>query len=233
MNNILNKDFSKCLLFWRNKKNKIISFFNISNNGEIYLHINPNYKTFKLVKEMIESAEITLSFINKEEKNNTNFNIWIFANDSLLEKVAEFLKYSKTNKKEIIIKSILSKDIDNDSIDVGLKIRTIKDNEIDTLIKNLPLYRRDLDLVGEYKNETIAFCTLWYDDCTRTGYFEPIFIKTSRFSKIIEKKIILEAMKRIKNMGAYSITYKDSNMINSDIFIEKNNIEFFKWIKNN
>ena len=42
-------------------------------------------------------------------------------------------------------------------------------------IQRCPLYRRDLDIIVEATNGSIAaFCTLWYDDVTQTGYFEPV-----------------------------------------------------------
>ena len=42
-------------------------------------------------------------------------------------------------------------------------------------IQTAPLYRRDLDLVAIAPDGSIAsFCTIWFDDVTRSAYFEPV-----------------------------------------------------------
>ena len=43
------------------------------------------------------------------------------------------------------------------------------------LILRMPLYRRDLDMLAVSPGgELTGFCTLWFDDSTRTAYFEPV-----------------------------------------------------------
>ena len=42
-------------------------------------------------------------------------------------------------------------------------------------IQRCPMYRRELDLVAIAPDgQMVGFVTVWYDDVTRTGYFEPV-----------------------------------------------------------
>lgn len=42
-------------------------------------------------------------------------------------------------------------------------------------IQRIPLYRRDPDIVAVADDgEFAAFCTVWFDDVTRTAVFEPV-----------------------------------------------------------
>lgn len=74
-------------------------------------------------------------------------------------------------------------------------------------IQRCPLYRRDLDLVAVTPDgELAAFCTLWYDDMTRTGYFEPVGTAVAHQRKGLGKAIMNEGMRRLKDMGGIHAT---------------------------
>jgi GNAT superfamily N-acetyltransferase len=69
-------------------------------------------------------------------------------------------------------------------------------------IQRMPLYRRDLDIVAVAPTGEIAsFCTLWYDDVTRTGYFEPVAAVREHQRRGLGKAVMCEALRRIKRMG--------------------------------
>jgi mycothiol synthase len=74
-------------------------------------------------------------------------------------------------------------------------------------IQSCPLYRRDLDLVVTAPNgELAAFCTMWYDDLTRTGYFEPVGTSPDHQRKGLGKAILTEGLCRLQKMGAVYAT---------------------------
>lgn len=80
-------------------------------------------------------------------------------------------------------------------------------------IQTQPLYRRDLDIVAIGPDgEVAAFTTLWYDDVTRTGYFEPVGTVPEHQRKGLSKAVICEGMRRIKAMGAVSIEIGGSSI---------------------
>jgi len=78
-------------------------------------------------------------------------------------------------------------------------------------IQRIPLYRRDLDIVAvaptsassaEPGGELAAFCTAWYDDVTRAGYFEPVGAAPEHHRKGLGKAVMTEALRRLQRLGA-------------------------------
>ncbi len=70
-------------------------------------------------------------------------------------------------------------------------------------IQKQPLYRRDLDIVAVAPGGEIAgFCTIWYDDVTRTGYYEPVGVVPEYHKRGLGKAKLKEGLRRLKIMGA-------------------------------
>ena len=69
-------------------------------------------------------------------------------------------------------------------------------------IQSAPLYRRDLDIVAVASDGSIAsFCTIWFDDVTRTAYIEPVATVPAHQRHGLGKAVILEGLHRLKHMG--------------------------------
>jgi mycothiol synthase len=69
-------------------------------------------------------------------------------------------------------------------------------------IQTAPLYRRDLDIVAVAADGSIAsFCTVWFDDVTRTAYFEPVATLPAHQRKGLGTAVILEGLQRLQRMG--------------------------------
>lgn len=70
-------------------------------------------------------------------------------------------------------------------------------------IQNAPLYRRDLDIVAIASDGSVAsFCTVWFDDVTRTAYFEPVATVPKHQRHGLGKAVLTEGLKRLKIMRA-------------------------------
>ncbi len=70
-------------------------------------------------------------------------------------------------------------------------------------IQAAPLYRRDLDLVAIAPNgEVAAFTTIWYDDVTRCGFFEPVGTMPEHQRCGLASALMIEGMKQLIRMGA-------------------------------
>ena len=86
-------------------------------------------------------------------------------------------------------------------------INTARENRDDPTwyhhIQNAPLYRRDLDLIALASDGSVAsFCTVWFDDVTRTAYFEPVATVPKHQRHGLGKAVLTEGLKRLKTMGA-------------------------------
>ena len=69
-------------------------------------------------------------------------------------------------------------------------------------IQTAPLYRRDLDIVAVAPDGAIAsFCTIWFDDVTRSAYFEPVATVPSHQRRGLGKAVITEGLRRLQRMG--------------------------------
>jgi mycothiol synthase len=69
-------------------------------------------------------------------------------------------------------------------------------------LQSAPLYRRDLDIVAVAEDGSIAaFCTIWFDDVTRTACFEPIATVPAHRKRGLARAIMIEGMQRLKHMG--------------------------------
>jgi GNAT superfamily N-acetyltransferase len=69
-------------------------------------------------------------------------------------------------------------------------------------IQSTPLYRRDLDLVAIAADGSIAsFCTIWFDDVSRTAYFEPVATVPAHQRKGLGKAVMIEGLHRLKRMS--------------------------------
>ena len=70
-------------------------------------------------------------------------------------------------------------------------------------IQNAPLYRRDLDIVAIAPDGAVAsFCTIWFDDVTRSGAFEPVGTVPAHQRRGLGKAVMAEGLRRLRRIGA-------------------------------
>ncbi|HEX5826793.1 MAG TPA: GNAT family N-acetyltransferase [Candidatus Limnocylindrales bacterium] len=78
-------------------------------------------------------------------------------------------------------------------------------------VQRCPLYRRDLDLVAVGPEGDLAgFTTAWFDDVTRTGFFEPVGVHPSHRRRGVALALLAEGMRRLAWYGAelaYTASY--------------------------
>jgi GNAT superfamily N-acetyltransferase len=102
-------------------------------------------------------------------------------------------------------------------------------------VQRCPLYRRDLDLVAVAPDgELAAFCTVWYDDVTRTGYFEPVGTLPVHQRKGPGKAIMTEGLRRLKHMGGIYATvagYSDAAIALYSSVMSPDAVLYERWHK--
>jgi mycothiol synthase len=70
-------------------------------------------------------------------------------------------------------------------------------------VQRVPLYRRDLDIVAVASyGELAAFCTVWFDDVTRTAVFEPVETHPNHQKRGLGKAVMAEGLRRAEKLGA-------------------------------
>jgi mycothiol synthase len=70
-------------------------------------------------------------------------------------------------------------------------------------IQTAPSYRRDLDLVAIAPDgEIAAFCTVWFDDVTRSAIFEPVATVPRHQRRGLGKSVMTEGLRRLQRLGA-------------------------------
>jgi len=70
-------------------------------------------------------------------------------------------------------------------------------------IQCCPLYRRDLDIVAiSPTGEIASFCTIWFDDVTRSAYIEPVATVPEHHRRGLARACITAGLHRLKKMGA-------------------------------
>ena len=70
-------------------------------------------------------------------------------------------------------------------------------------IQRAPLYRRDLDIVAVAPDgEFASFCTVWFDDVTRTAAFEPVGTAPAHQRRGLGRAVMGEGLRRLERLGA-------------------------------
>ncbi len=69
-------------------------------------------------------------------------------------------------------------------------------------IQSAPLYRRDLDIVAATPAQEIAaFCTIYYDDYTRSAVTVLVGVAAKHWRRGLGKSVIAEGLRRLKHLG--------------------------------
>lgn len=227
-NNIANVIF-----IWETADKHIKAVLTPENKGEAFLHIHPAYNAPRLIDRMISCAEENLCLIHEKGRK---IYICAHSDDLLRKNMLLEKGYTKGDSPEyqrrrcLITSPVADAHIKKIS---GYEIRSLGDirelpsrswaswrafhpEEPDSNyegwewylnIQKMPLYRRDLDLIAlSSEGDVSAFCTIWYDDTTRTAYFEPVGSVPEHQRKGLGKALIYEGMRRIQALGAVMAT---------------------------
>jgi len=214
------------IIFWEDGNKKIVAAVNCEGFGEVHSQVHPSFDCEELEEEMLEVSEKHLF----SEKDGVK-RLLVFA-DSQDRRRIEILKrrgYSQVAWPEHQHRRDLKGQLAEVSISKGFEIRSLgnpeelpsrswaswrafhpsePDEEYEGWewylnIQKQPLYRRDLDIVAVAPGGEIAgFCTIWYDDVTRTGYYEPVGVVPEYHRRGLGKAMLTEGLLRLKRMGA-------------------------------
>lgn len=200
---------------------------NPEDNGDAHLQIRPDVRTPALEEEMLLVAEANLAYPNSEGQRRLR--VWADQHDDMRHNLFQKHGYTRCDWPEYQRRCLLDAPIPQPEVSPGYTIRALGDaDEIPARswvswkafhpdepdehyegwewyhnIQRMPLYRRDLDIVADAGHgELAAFCTVWYDDATRSAYFEPVGTAPAHQRRGLGKAVLFEGLRRLQRMGA-------------------------------
>jgi mycothiol synthase len=200
--------------------------------GEAHLCVHPGLRTRALEAEMLDVAEERLATIGPDGRYKLT--VWAPEQDVMRRELLEQSGYAQSGPPEQQWLRSLDAPIPAAEPAAGYTIRSLGDGlellercyasglgfhngDIKVAVENrddptwyrniqtAPLYRRDLDLVAvEGDGAIAAFCTVWFDDVTRSAYFEPVATVPAHQRRGLGKAVMSEGLRRLWRMGAVS-----------------------------
>jgi mycothiol synthase len=215
------------VFLWETPGGQIAAMLNPEGRHDAFLQVHPGLRTPELEAEMLSVAEEHLGF--RGPGGQRKLYVWANAHDDLRQDLLTRRGYTRDDWPEYQRQRALDAPIPEAPPAPGYTVRALGD--VDELparswaswrafhpdapdeeyegwewyhnIQRIPLYRRDLDVVAVAPGgEVAAFCTVWYDDVTRTGYFEPVGTVPEHQQRGLGKAVMCEAMRRLKRLGA-------------------------------
>jgi mycothiol synthase len=207
---------------------KIVAMLNPDGSGEAFFQIHPAYRGDDLWPEMLDIAERALP--NYKEDGKKELIAWVSAEDRVHKKLFSEHGYVRSKfKAEYLRRRSLSEPVAGSLPQNGYTIRALGDehelparswlswkvfhpDEPDEKyqgwewyknVQRVPIYRRDLDIVAVAPDgELAAFCTVWFDDVTRTAVFEPVGTHPDHQKRGLGKAVMTEGLRRAQRLGA-------------------------------
>jgi mycothiol synthase len=212
---------------WEGKDNQIVAVLNPEDKGDAFLQVHPDHHGRGLLEEMVMAAEEQLAV--DDPSVGRKLRVWCNANDAILRELLVSRGYTREGIVEYQRRRVIDGQIPQAQVASGYTVRSLGDrdelpsrswaswkafhpDEPEELyegwewylnIQRIPLYRRDLDLVSVAANGEIAgFCTVWFDDVTRYGYFEPVGVMPAHQRHGLGKAMMYEGLTRLERLGA-------------------------------
>ena len=236
--NIYRLRLQDCVFIWETDENSIAAVLNPDRNGEAFLQIHPRFRTPELIRQMLAVAEEKYSTSGGECQSGLR--VWAHASDVNLQHTLIERGYARSNTFEYQRWQTLDQPLSNPAVPAGYTLSNLNEdsqlparswaswrafhpgevNENDTgwewyrNVQRAPLYRKDLDLMALAPGgDVAAFATIWYDETTRTGAFEPVGTRPEYQHQGLAKALLSEGLRRLHKLGAtlaYASSYTPS-----------------------
>lgn len=225
--NIVHPRLDEAVFLWETAGGQLAAVLNIEEPGQVFLQVHPMLRTPALEEEMLVVAEERLAV--PQPDGTLALEVWANERDACRHELLlrrgyrkiGWLEYQRRQKLDRLIPEVL--------VPMGYTVRALGD--VDELparswaswrafhpdepddhyqgwewyrnVQRAPLYRRDLDMVAVARDGTIAsFCTIWFDDVTRTGAFEPVGTIPEHQRRGLGKAVMTEGLRRLQRLGA-------------------------------
>jgi mycothiol synthase len=207
---------------------QIAAMLNPDGPGEAFFQIHPAYRESVSMSEMLDVAEQKL--FRTDDPGKKELLVWVNEDDDQTKRLFTERGYQRSKfKAEHMRRRSLAQPIPDPLPQNGYTVRALGDeselparswlswkvfhpDEPDDKyqgwewyknVQRVPLYRRDLDIVAVAPDgELAAFCTVWFDDITRTAVFEPVGTHPDHQKRGLGKVVMSEGLRRAQRLGA-------------------------------
>ena len=213
---------------WETEDGRIGAVLNREDTGHVYLQVDPHFRTSELEEEMLCLAEEQLWTLGPSSGRRAIVT-GLLEGDALREAIVVRRGYEPRPESQAYDRyRDLTLPIPEVPLPAGYTIRpmTLEDipsrswaswrafhpDDPDEDYKGhawfanfmaAPMYRRDLDLVAiDSDGSVAAFCTIWYDDVARSGYYEPVGTVPEHQRRGLCTALLHEGMRRLVERGA-------------------------------
>ena len=225
--NIFKLRLEDVVMLWE-AKGRIVAMLNPDTTGEVFFQIHPADHSLALLSEMLDIAEQKL--FKAREDGKKELLAWVNAEDTVYKNILVQCGYVRSKfSSEHMRYRPFSLPIPNAAPPDGYTVRALgEENELPARswlswkvfhpdepdenyqgwewyrnVQRVPIYRRDLDILAVAPDgEFAAFCTVWFDDITRTAVFEPVGTHPSHQKRGLGKAVMSEGLRRAQNLGA-------------------------------
>lgn len=233
----------ECLYLWFDAEDKLTAIMHPQSKGEVHVSVDPWGDSTALLEDVLDAAESLYPTPHGEQQQLT---IWSHELDATRQEYLEQRGYGLAmTGHESQWRQDLTKMTPGYLPAAGYRIRALgledelparawaawrsfHPDEPDAAyggwewyrsIQRMPLYRRDLDLVAEAPDGSLAgFCTIWFDDATRTGRFQPVGIVPEHQRRGVGTALISEGQRRLRELGATLATVSGFDHAANDLF---------------
>ncbi len=225
--NIFHFDLCEAVHLWE-ADGQIVAMLNPDGRGEAFFQFHPEYRESVSISQMLEIAEQKFAVTKGDGKKELI--TWVNADDDSMKEIFTGHGYVRSKySAEHMRRRFLTQPTVESKIPSGYSVRALSDeselparswlswkafhpDEPDEKyqgwewyknVQRLPLYRRDLDIVAVAEDgELAAFCTVWFDDVTRTAVFEPVGTHPKHQQRGLGKAVMTEGLRRAERLGA-------------------------------
>ena len=257
--NIFQFKLDEVITLWE-ADGRIVAMTNPDGRGEAFFQIHPDYLSSIPISEMLDAAEQKIA--QTKENGSKELLVWVNEDDDAMKQVFTERGYIRSKfSAEHMRRRFFSKPIPDSTPQGGYIVRALGDeselparswlswkafhpNEPDEKyegwewyrnVQRVPIYRRDLDLVAVAPDgELAAFCTVWFDDITRTAVFEPVGTHPNHQKRGLGKAVMAEGLRRAERLGATLATVSSYSIAAHALYESMGFTEFDllePWIK--
>ena len=217
------------VFLWETADGRIAAVLNREGPGDGFLQVHPGLRTPELEEEMLVVAEEHLAIPGPNGQRKLR--LWANEHDDLRHDILAGRGYTKGDEPEYqrrrsldapILKGLPAPDYTVRALgdgaeliercyasglafhpdEIGYAVENREDVSWYRNIQNAPLYRRDLDIAAIAPDGAVAsFCTIWFDDVTRSGAFEPVGTAPVHQRRGLSKAMMCEGLRQLKRNG--------------------------------